>query len=80
MTEVAKVRHEFADPVQCGDLPSRISTPSPQSLGRWVPEPGQNQAGSDPETARSWASAWHLLATETGRELEAKTARSATVD
>src|SRR5690606_36116562 len=32
-----KVRGEDAEPVQCGDLPSRISKPRPQSLGFWWP-------------------------------------------
>src|ERR1700676_3097051 len=35
------VRAELADPVQCGDLASLISKPSPQSLGRWTPNPGR---------------------------------------
>ena len=34
------VRGEFSEPVQCGDLPSRSSKPSPQSFGLWRPKPG----------------------------------------
>lgn len=32
-----KVRGEDEEPVQCGDLESRISKPRPQSLGFWWP-------------------------------------------
>ena len=34
------VRAELRAPVQCGDLPSRSSKPSPQSFGFWRPKPG----------------------------------------
>ena len=43
------VRGEFRAPVQCGDLPSRSSKPSPQSFGSCRPKPG-----STPTSPGNW--------------------------